>query len=252
MLKEQEWNTISNILLDLYTLNDIDVFSKRIMKMFRMLIPYTKGWFLMLDDDQNIDENTSYFIGFDEDGKDKYLKKYYDKDYIKYLYDFNSYTVTYRDTDILDNSVRENTEFYKNFLLPKDIIYGCGIMIVRNGRITAFLNLFRDKKAGDFSDKDVYILNILKKHIENMIYNVTQFSRANVSVNRSLDDFAKKYGLTEREKNVCAMLNKGMSNQEIADKLYISVSTVKKHIYNLFNKTDVSSRGMLVSLFLNQ
>lgn len=103
-----------------------------------MLIPYTKGWLLMLDEDQNIDENASYFIGFDEDGKDKYLKKHYDKDYIKYLYNFNSYTVTYRDTDILDNSVRENTEFYKNFLLLKDIIYGCGIMVVRNGHITAF------------------------------------------------------------------------------------------------------------------
>lgn len=85
-----------------------------------------------------------------------------------------------------------------------------------------------------------------------MIYSVTQFSRANVSVNRSLDDFALKYGLTKQEKNVCDMLNKRISNQEITDSLYISVSTVKKHIYNLFNKTSVSSRGMLVSLFLNQ
>ncbi len=52
MLTENEWNTINNMLLELYTIDELDVFTSKILKMIRMLIPYTKGWFIILDDDR--------------------------------------------------------------------------------------------------------------------------------------------------------------------------------------------------------
>ena len=73
MLTENEWNTINNMLLELYTIDELDVFTSKIMKMIRMLIPYTKGWFIILDDDRKIRKEQSYFIGFDTDVKDKYI-----------------------------------------------------------------------------------------------------------------------------------------------------------------------------------
>lgn len=72
MLTENEWNTINNMLLELYTIDELDVFTSKMMKMIRMLIPYTKGWFIILDDDRKIRKEQSYFIGFDTDVKDKY------------------------------------------------------------------------------------------------------------------------------------------------------------------------------------
>ena len=54
MLTENEWNTINNMLLELYTIDELDVFTSKILKMIRMLIPYTKGWFIILDDDRKI------------------------------------------------------------------------------------------------------------------------------------------------------------------------------------------------------
>jgi len=63
MLKESEWNTINNILLELYNIEDIKIFSQKFMNVIRMLIPYTKGWFLLLDDKQNIIIDKSYFKG---------------------------------------------------------------------------------------------------------------------------------------------------------------------------------------------
>ena len=249
MLNENEWNTINNILLNLYTVDDINILAQKIMKVIRMLIPYTKGWFILVDDDKIIEEKT-YFAGFTKEAKRLYIDKYYNEDYVKYLYDFASETNVYRDTNILENDIRANTAFYKDFLEPQDIIYGCGIMALKNGNITAFFNLFRDKKSGDFTDKELYILNVLKKHFANMVYNVTQMSRVNSVVEKSLEVFAKRYELTSREKEVLSLINKGYSNQEIADNLNISLSTVKKHIYNLYGKTGVSSRGQLLSLFL--
>jgi two-component system, NarL family, response regulator LiaR len=48
--------------------------------------------------------------------------------------------------------------------------------------------------------------------------------------------------LSKRELEILSLLAKGHSNQEIAAKLFVSVSTVKTHIQNLFEKLDVKRR----------
>ena len=58
--------------------------------------------------------------------------------------------------------------------------------------------------------------------------------------------------LTEREREVLALMVKGMSNQEIADKLVVSLGTVKFHIGNIFMKLGVQSRVEAVTLALQR
>ena len=48
--------------------------------------------------------------------------------------------------------------------------------------------------------------------------------------------------LSKRELEILNLLAEGHSNQEIAAKLFVSVSTVKTHIQNLFEKLDVKRR----------
>lgn len=48
--------------------------------------------------------------------------------------------------------------------------------------------------------------------------------------------------LSKRELEILGLLAQGHSNQEIAAKLFVSVSTVKTHIQNLFEKLDVKRR----------
>jgi NarL family two-component system response regulator LiaR len=48
--------------------------------------------------------------------------------------------------------------------------------------------------------------------------------------------------LSKRELEILRLLAQGHSNQEIAAKLFISLSTVKTHIQNLFEKLDVKRR----------
>ncbi|MEQ1734098.1 MAG: LuxR C-terminal-related transcriptional regulator [Bacteroidia bacterium] len=52
----------------------------------------------------------------------------------------------------------------------------------------------------------------------------------------------KKLNLTSREYEVLQLLAKGHSNADIANDLFLSVSTVKTHVSNLLVKLDVSSR----------
>jgi len=48
--------------------------------------------------------------------------------------------------------------------------------------------------------------------------------------------------LSKRELEILSLLSQGHSNQEIATNLFISLSTVKTHIQNLFEKLDVKRR----------
>jgi LuxR family transcriptional regulator, positive regulator of biofilm formation len=52
----------------------------------------------------------------------------------------------------------------------------------------------------------------------------------------------KKSGLTRRETEILALLSAGSSNDDIADKLFISSNTVKTHLYRVFRKIKVPNR----------
>ena len=55
-------------------------------------------------------------------------------------------------------------------------------------------------------------------------------------------DAGPRSELSEREQEVLMLVADGLSNQEIAGRLYISVTTVKTHVGNIFNKLGVTSR----------
>jgi len=56
----------------------------------------------------------------------------------------------------------------------------------------------------------------------------------------------KKLNLTSREYEVLQQLTQGRSNAEIAENLFLSLSTVKTHVSNLFVKMDVKSRTQAI------
>lgn len=249
-LKENEWNTINKILLELYDLDNIKEFSVKLLKMFRMLIPYSQGYFIMFDNCQRINLANSSNIGMTDDEWDKYVNNFFDKDYINYIFDFASDTVTYRDTDILEDKIRKNTEFYQEFLRPHSIPYGSGIILIKDGGILGVINLFRSASLGDFSDKDIHVLEILKQHLANIAHRLLTQSMDNEKTsNDKIADLIEEIGLSAREVEVMEFMNKGYSNAEISDELVISLSTVKKHIYNIYTKAGVRSRTQLIALF---
>ncbi len=63
------------------------------------------------------------------------------------------------------------------------------------------------------------------------------------------EDLIKKYNLSDREAEIAALILEGLDNGKIARKSFITVATVKTHVYNLFNKVGVRNRYELISLF---
>ena len=56
----------------------------------------------------------------------------------------------------------------------------------------------------------------------------------------------KKLNLSNREYEVLQLLTKGYSNADIAQNLFLSLSTIKTHVSNLFIKLDVKSRTQTI------
>jgi DNA-binding NarL/FixJ family response regulator len=55
------------------------------------------------------------------------------------------------------------------------------------------------------------------------------------------------YGLTDREKEVLGLLVQGLDYKLIADKLFLSVFTVRAHIRNIYDKLHVHSKSQAVA-----
>ena len=62
------------------------------------------------------------------------------------------------------------------------------------------------------------------------------------------DEFTDRFNITGREKEIIHMIVEGYSNKEIGEKLFISLGTVKNHIYKIYQKTNVKNRIELSNL----
>jgi len=66
------------------------------------------------------------------------------------------------------------------------------------------------------------------------------------------ESFCLNFNLSQREGEILERVVKGRSNREIETELFISLDTVKKHLYNIFKKTGVKNRVRLIYLVSSQ
>jgi len=70
---------------------------------------------------------------------------------------------------------------------------------------------------------------------------------AGAPVGQNEDRMGTLAGLSTREVEVLALITQGLSNKEIAEKLVVSVNTLKSHIRQAYRKIDVTTRSQAVS-----
>lgn len=67
-----------------------------------------------------------------------------------------------------------------------------------------------------------------------------------------INKLKNKFILTDREMDILIKISEGLSNNQIAEKLFISINTVKYHTKNLYDKLDIKKRAELSSKILIQ
>jgi len=75
---------------------------------------------------------------------------------------------------------------------------------------------------------------------------------AQVLIQATREPLALGHDLTEREREVLALMVEGLSNRGIAERLVVSTATVKFHVSNVLSKLGVTSRTEAVALALQE
>lgn len=65
-----------------------------------------------------------------------------------------------------------------------------------------------------------------------------------------LEGFSQAFQISNREREIMGLILQGKSNKEIEDLLFISYNTVKNHVYNIYQKLGVNSRGQMIHTVL--
>lgn len=73
-----------------------------------------------------------------------------------------------------------------------------------------------------------------------------KITQTELSIEEAIDRTAKTYMLSNREIEVLALVFEGKSNQDIADELFISENTVKRHVNSILKKTEAKNRHELI------
>lgn len=86
------------------------------------------------------------------------------------------------------------------------------------------------------------------EEIENTLLNILVRDNNQETVTERVNEVRNRFSLSTRETEVLNELIDGRTNYEISEHLSVSLSTIKKHVYNIFNKIGVNSRSQLLNL----
>lgn len=252
-LHEHDWIRINDIIKEINQVYDGKQMRKLFLDLLKGLIDYDLGIFDLskVRDGRFISlhdpvVNSRFDKAFVDSFISAYDNKYYRMSYTSWIYNEKTPFV-YKETDIVHENIRKQSQFYTEYLEPEGLIYSCGCNIVYEGINLGAVNLYRTNEKKDFDERDIYILEQLQPHLINKMSQ----SKEIIYEKDIRTRLKTQYHLTDREMKIIDLVYSGLSNQEISDKLFISINTVKKHLNNIFSKIEVKSRSQL-NCFLNE
>ena len=115
------------------------------------------------------------------------------------------------------------------------------VSVKNGGGLVDSFAISADSTFEEFSESQIALVAMLQNQVEAILFE-SKLSKA-----------AAAFSLSKREAEVLRLVVEGLvvegrSNSDIGERLDVSVSTVKKHVYNIFNKAGVYSRTQLLSL----
>lgn len=144
--------------------------------------------------------------------------------------------------DLLTEEELFQTVYYREFMRPHHMRHVTEMFLRREGEIIAIISMMRDETMNSFGAAELELLHTLHPLLEFSLNNIYKPQRLN---ERSI--LADMFQLTARELDVIEHIIAGLSNKLIADKMYLSLSTIKTHLQHIFDKLSVNSRTRLLA-----
>ena len=137
-------------------------------------------------------------------------------------------------SDFVSERAKKRHPWYAEVMRPIAQEHECKMLLPAPAGVTRGFYFVRAAGSRDFDERDRAVLNVLRPHLE--------------AVRRRWEQRqAGAVGLTGRERELVLLLRDGLTNKEIADRLSISVATVRTHFENIFEKLGVHTRTAAVA-----
>lgn len=242
-ITENEWKFINEILLQIHGNEDIDNMRKEMFNMLQYIVKFDYGAFFLCKDG-GVTNPVGYNISKKELETDTgQMEEINPLRTLKNLM-MDSKHPAIRVSEYMFEEKLEDAEYYNLIWKPKHIRYSILAGIGYKGKALGSINLYRTDDKNEFSDKDLEIVNILKAHLNIRLYRENEPYR----INPAESSLKTIYGLTDRETEIIELWSRGLTDNEISDRLAISKNTLKKHISNVFSKLEINSRVELLKI----
>lgn len=241
-LETNDWLVMNSIIYKIYTTGDFDAMRTQFLEQIKTVIDFDSADFYLASSNEKENLERPVFLNCDEDLSDIYENMDYSRGIM-----FSGRSMVYRETDIISDEKRVQTEYYQRVYKPNNWHYALQMIFGRNKHFLGVVTLYRTIGKEDFTYEDVFLMDMLKDH---MAYRLLQ-ARNNQMTSQeklTLTQAVKTYDLTKREQTILQLLLQGMENTEICDRLSITVNTLKKHILNIYRKLGIRNRVQMFKL----
>lgn len=247
-LSASKWAQVNDIALWVHATHDQSELQRGVLDRLQDAIPHRASFFDLC---RVQDGRICYFDPVSTTLSSEDLAAYYDRyaaqDYTTWSFTPSRPTV-YRDLDLVAPATRNVTPIYLEWMEPLGLYYGVGCTIVAHETIYGSITLFRSGDAEDFSDEEVDFLAQIERHLAVRFAQLWPQGFASDAPATGLAGLAARGGIAGRERDVLNLMAAGRTNREIARALFISESTVKKHVNSVYHKLGVKNRMQLARL----
>ena len=102
------------------------------------------------------------------------------------------------------------------------------------------------------SSESSMILDTIKNiYLEDLMYKSIDWSDRDVFIEKIFQNKEELLNFTRKEKEIVKEVASGLTNKEIAKKLFISEGAVKRYINSILNKTGLARRIQIAMFYLN-
>lgn len=139
-----------------------------------------------------------------------------------------------------------NPDFLNDYVRSLRLLHALGIGFCDQDNCIRSIVVLERMKDPPFTDRETEMLRQIHPLLENYHIDLLLQSGSDIS---PVKTFGKNYCLTKRESEIVALLMESLTPAQISQRISISITTVNRHIANIYLKCHISNRQQLYRLF---
>ena len=225
-LETCDWMLLNSIIYKIYTMEDLDEMRREFLEQLHLVIDFDSASFYLAghSEDEEMVQPVTYNCDVSETA---YYEQY---EYCRRVIEGGK-SLVYRLSDMIPQDEWRQTGLYKDVYRINNWQYSLQMVVCKEGHFLGMITLYRTIGKDDFVYDDITIVDMGEDGGKMTITVAVQ-----------------EYALTKREETILRLLLAGLSNDEICQKLVISVNTLKKHVLNIYRKLGIRNRVQMFKM----